>query len=152
MTRSNHRIFLWCVLVVVGSNYLAQIPYYLHLYYFPHHVAPAWGGTLLLGATFVWFLAGFVLLARGSRAGYWLLLTFLVVEVGFYLHNVVVRVTHGFAPFLDLQTRDPILFVVFGIGYLNMLCGLYFIAFLVLRRTTLLADRPSQSASRALAG
>lgn len=151
MTRSNHRIFLWCVLVVVGGNYLAKIPYYLHQYYFPHGAPPAWGGTLLLGATLVWFLAGFILLARGSRAGYWLLLTFLMVEVSFYLHNIVIRVTNGFPPFWNLQTRDLVLFIVFGIGYLNLLCGLYFLAFLVLRRTTFLSDRPGQSAPRALA-
>lgn len=152
MARSNHRIFLWCVLAVVGGNYLAQIPYYLHIYYFPHGAPPAWGGTLLLGATLAWFLAGFVLLARGKRTGYWLLLAFLLVEVGFYLHNMVIQVTHGFAPFFHLQTGDPILFVVFGIGYLNLLCGLYFLVFLVLRRNTLVTERPQPSSPHALAG
>ncbi len=152
MSRSNHRVFLWCVLVVVGGNYLAQIPYYLHVYYIPHGAAPAWGGTLLLGATLAWFLAGFVLLARGSRAGYWLLLAFLLAEVTFYLRNMLTQVTHGFAPFFHLQTRDPILFAVFGMGYLNLVCGVGFLAYLVWRRHTLLGDQPARRQPRALVG
>ncbi len=141
MSRANHRIFLGSVLTVVGVNYLAQIPYYLHLYYLPHRALPALGGTLLLGATLVWFVAGYTLLERGSRAGYWLLLSFLLTEVTFYAHNMLIQVTHGYAPFFHLQTRDPILFVVFAIGYLNFLCGIYFIFFLLRHHHTL--SRPA---------
>ncbi len=149
--RSNHQLFLWGVLAVVGGNYLAQIPYYLHVYYFPRGAAPAWGGTLLLGTTLAWFLAGFVLLARGSRIGYWLLLSFLLVEVTFYLRNMLTQVTHGFAPFFHLQTRDPILFIVFGMGYLNLLCGLYFLVFLGLHYRALVTDRPTLATPQSFA-
>jgi hypothetical protein len=120
--------------VVVGASYLAQIPYYLYLYYLPHRTLPPLIGTSLLVASFVWFLLGWMLLARrGSRAGYWLLLRFLLAEVGFYLANMVNQVTHGFAPFFHLQNRDRLLFTVFAIGYLNMVCGLVFILWLVWR-------------------
>ena len=146
MKRSLNRIVLYAILVVVGANYLAQIPYYLYLYYLPHRALPPLFGTSLLAATFVWFLAGWLLLVRrGSQAGYWLLLTFLLVEACFYLFNMVNQVAHGFAPFFHLQNRDPLLFTVFAIGYLNMVGGFAFIIFLALRyRTLVVNQRPGQ--------
>jgi hypothetical protein len=152
MSRRDQRLFLGCVLVVVGANYFAQVPYYLHLYFLPHGTLPSLGGTLLLGGTLVWFLTGYVLLARGKRVGYWLLLSFLLVEVFFYLYNTLNQVAHGYAPFFHLQTRDPILFVVFGVGYLNLLCGLYFLFYLIWHRRALGADRPHIAPPRALEG
>ena len=142
MKRSLNRIVLYAILVVVGANYLAQIPYYLYLYYLPHRALPPLFGTSLLAATFVWFLAGWLLLVRrGSQAGYWLLLTFLLVEACFYLFNMVNQVAHGFAPFFHLQNRDPLLFTVFAIGYLNLIGAFVFIIFLALRYRTLVADQ-----------
>ena len=140
--RTKHPLFFASVLAVVLANYLAQIPYYLDVYYFPHHAAPNLPGLLLLLATLVWFMVGYVWLARAGRAGYWVLLSFLVVEVGFYMHNMVIQVLNGYAPFFHLQARDPILFVVFAIGYLNLLAGLYFLAFLLWHRRTLIAPQP----------
>lgn len=135
-----NKVVMYGILAVVGANYLAQIPYYLHLYYLPHRALPPLFGTTLLVATFVWFLLGWTLLARrGNRVGFWLLLTFLLAEVGFYLINMLNQVAHGFAPFFHLQNRDPLLFTVFGIGYLNMVGGLGFIIFLAWRYRTLVA-------------
>ena len=133
------RVFLWLVLAVVGANYLAQIPYYLDVYYFPHGAPPSLSGSILLGLTFVWFLAGYTRLAAGSAKGYWLLLSFLVTEVFFYAHNMFIQVTHGYPLFLHLLARDAILTVVFDIGYLNMLLGACFIAYLLLHRRDLIA-------------
>ncbi|MEO7002918.1 MAG: hypothetical protein ABI068_13955 [Ktedonobacterales bacterium] len=144
---TGQRTFLWVVFGVVIANYLAQIPYYLHLYYFPHHVPPSLSGSLLLGATLVWFLAGWLLLARGERllrAGYWLLLSFLLVEVVFYARNMLTQVTHGYPPFMHLQARDPVLWVVFAIGYLNMICGVYFLCHLVRYSSSLVASHPQR--------
>lgn len=96
---------MYCILVVVGANYLAQIPYYLYPDYLPHRALPPLFGASLLLVTFVWFLLGWLLLARrGSRAGFWLLLIFLLADVGFYLFNTVNQVAHGFAPLVHLQT------------------------------------------------
>jgi hypothetical protein len=131
--------FLWLTLMVVGANYLAQIPYYLDVYYFPHGAAPSLSGSFLLGLTFVWFLVGYLRLRKGSVKGYWLLLSFLVTEVFFYAHNMFIQVMHGYPPFLHLQARDPILTVVFDIGYLNMLLGAYFIYALLRHRRDLIA-------------
>ena len=133
-----NRVVMYAILTVVGANYLAQIPYYLHLYYFPHHALPAPFGTSMLVATFVWFLLGWLLLARrGSQAGFWLLLTFLLTEFVFYAANMVNQVAHGFAPFFHLQNRDPLLFTVFAVGYLNLIGGLVFAIFLIWRYRTM---------------
>jgi len=142
MRHPMNRVAMYAILVVVGANYLAQIPYYLYLYYLPHRALPPLFGTSLLAATFVWFLAGWLLLARrGSLTGYWLLLTFLLTEFIFYFLNMVNQVAHGFAPFFHLQNRDPLLWTVFAIGYLNMVCGFAFIIFLALRYRTLVVDQ-----------
>lgn len=144
MRHPMNRVAMYAILVVVGANYLAQIPYYLHLYYLPHRALPPLFGTSLLVATFVWFLAGWLLLARrGNLTGYWLLLTFLLTEFIFYFLNMVNQVAHGFAPFFHLQNHDPLLFTVFAIGYLNMVGGFAFIVFLVLRYRSLVADQPT---------
>jgi hypothetical protein len=137
-----NRIVMYAILIVVVANYLAQIPYYLYLYYFPHHALPPLFGTSLLAATFAWFLAGWLLLARrASRAGYWLLCAFLLTEFIFYMANMVNQVAHGFAPFFHLQNRDPLLFTVFSIGYLNLIGGLVFATFLIWRYRTLVAGQ-----------
>lgn len=130
-SRSWRALFLGLVLAVVGANYLAQIPYYSRIYYFPRHAPPSPTGVALLGLTLVWFLAGFVGLARGQRVGFWLLLTYLVAVVAFYLGNLINQVAHGYAPFFHLQTHDPVLFMVFGIGYLNLVAGSSFLVGMV---------------------
>jgi hypothetical protein len=77
--RAVDRVLMYVILAVVGVNYVAQVPYYLHLYYFPHRALPPLVGTIMLLATLVWFLLGWMLLMRRrSRIGYWLLLTFLL--------------------------------------------------------------------------
>ncbi len=68
---------------IVIANYLAQIPYSIHLYH------TVWGtnlaGTLLLLATFLLFIIPYMLIRRGSTAGYIGLLLFLTIEFLFYL-------------------------------------------------------------------
>lgn len=137
-----NRVVMYAILVVVGANYFAQIPYYLYLYYFPHHAPPSFFGASLLIATFVWFLAGWLLLARrGSQVGFWLLLTLLLTEFAFYAANMINQVAHGFAPFFHLQNRDPLLFTVFAIGYLNLIGPAIFVIYLIVRYRTFVADQ-----------
>ena len=126
------------LLVVVGANYLAQIPYYLHLYYFPHGTLPSAQGVALLGVTCAWFLVGYVGLALRRAAGYWLLLAFLLTEVSFYARGVIIRVTNGYPAFQNMQTHDPVLLVVYGIGYLNMVMDACFVAALLWYRRALI--------------
>ncbi len=129
--------------VVVVLNYGAQIPYYLRLYYFPHHAPPALWGSLALATTLAWFLVGWALLWRGRVAGYWLTLSFLIVETGFYLYNEISQVAHGFPPFFHLTNPDPVLWMVFAIGYLNMVAGVCFVVAMVAWRPALIAP-PAQ--------
>lgn len=139
---SADRVMMYCLLAVVGVNYVAQIPYYLYLYYFPHHAPPNALGTAMLLATLVWFLAGWILLARrGNLVGYLLLLTFLLTEFAFYFLNMVNQVAHGFSPFFHLQNRDPLLFTVFAIGYLNLIGTALFAVYLIWRYRALVADQ-----------
>lgn len=131
------KAFVWTMFAIVIADYIAQIPYYLRLYYFPHHAAPAPLGTLALAATLVWFLVGFTLLLRGRAQGYWLTLTFLLTETGFYLYNAIGQSLHGYSPFFHLTNPDPILWAVFAIGYLNMIAGIVFIAAMIFGRLSL---------------
>jgi hypothetical protein len=90
----------------------------------------------------VWFLAGFVLLARGGTLGYWLLLSYLLVMVGFYLHNVLMQGLNGFNPLFFLRDHDPLVGVVLAIGHGNMVAGAYVIFFLLRHRRALVSDGP----------
>lgn len=142
MQRSRDKLFKAFVLSVVAVNYLAQIPYYLHLYY-PHPLPLI--GSSLLGATLVWFLWGYLLFAKATRLGYWLLISYLVVMVAFYLHSTITHIVGGLNPLFFLRDRDPLVGVVLAIGYVNMLAGIYFISFL-LRHRDILVDTSRESA------
>lgn len=125
--------FLRVVLVVVIANYLAQIVYYFHLY-FPHGAAPALYGTIMLGLSFVGFVIGYIGTIRGSLLGYLLLVAYLITMVGFYLYNLLNQVAHGFSPFYHLTTHDSVLWVVFAVGYLNMIVGAWALVMLAVHR------------------
>ena len=140
---SRTRAFLAVIFVVVIANYVAQVVYYLRLYYLPPRAPPAFWGTLALGATLAWFLAGFALLRRGRQAGYWLTLSYLATETAFYLYNEINSIAHGFPPFFHLANPDPILWAVFAIGYLNMLAGAVFIVLLLAWRPQRGHQRPA---------
>jgi hypothetical protein len=125
------------LLVLVGlvlANYLAQIPYTLHLY----GLSASPRGALLLGATLVWFVAGATLHWRGRAAGYWLLLSFLAVEVVFYFRNEVLLIPAGYGmPYHLTHARDPLLWVVFLIGDVNFLAAGCFVWYLLRERVRL---------------
>jgi hypothetical protein len=141
MQRARQALILRTMLAVVLANYFAQIPYYLDVYYLPHGAPPRLAGTLALLFTLVWFVAGYVWLGRGSRVGYWVLLAFIATEFSFYLWNTGIQALNGFPAGFHLQARDPVLFGVFAIGYLNFLAGAYFIYFLLRNRQSLIAAR-----------
>jgi hypothetical protein len=108
------------LLVVALANYLAQVVYYLDLYY-PQPMA--FPGTALLVLTLVWFLAGYV----GARRGWWmgrlLLLTYLLAMVGFYVANTSELLVHGYGLLWHFQHHDLPVRIVFAVGYLNMFVG-----------------------------
>ena len=129
------QIQLLCAVTV--ANFAAQVVYFFHLYYRPGEL-PDIRSWLLLGAVFALFLCGYVLLARRSTTGYWLLVLFLAMEFFFYLWNLIGSALHGYGLFFQLANPDPILWVVFAIGYLNLFASGYFLGLLLLRRSDFL--------------
>jgi hypothetical protein len=127
---------LTVLLVVVLANYAAQVPYALDLY--GTHVSRTGAG--LLGITLAWFLAGVVLQRRGGRAGragYWLLLSFLITEFLFYFHGQILQLAHGYGMVHDLvHAHDTIVRWVFVVGDLNFVAAGFFAAYLAWHRRT----------------
>jgi hypothetical protein len=118
---------LWVPSAVILANYAAQVPYGLHLY---GPRAITYGSALLL-LTMVWFVAGFWLLIRAKAAGYWLTLSFLVTDFGFYLYNLIGGWVHGYGLFFHAwHLSDPILWAVFMIGYANFFAAGYLLMLL----------------------
>ena len=108
------------LLVMVLANYLAQIVYYLDLYY-PQ--PPAMLGTALLCLTLLWFLAGYVGAQRGWWLGRLLLLSYLLAMVSFYVVGTYGLVVHGYGLLWHLQHHDLPVRMVFALGYLNLVVG-----------------------------
>lgn len=125
--------FLRVTCVVIGANYLAQIPYGLHLYGLTASVLH----SVPLVLTLLWFVLGVVLVARRRPVGYWVLLSFVTVEFAFYLYNTIGEVVHGYGLFFHLWNPDHLLAVVFAIGYINLLAGAYFLWYLLTHRRAL---------------
>lgn len=114
---------------VVIADYLAQIPYYLVNYYLPHGTAPSVSSILLLGLTLAWFLVGYIAIRR-RRFGYWVLLSFALVEGLFYLRTLL------FGP-VAFQLANPsmVIKLVFLIGYATGIVSLAFFVFLLVFRS-----------------
>ncbi len=128
--------------LLILANFIAQVPYFLRLYYRPgmNFLAEA-RPFLIMGFVFVVFLIASILLFKRTIAGYWLMLMFLAVEFLFYLWNTVGEVVHGYGLFFHLQNPDLLLKIVFAIGYINLFAAGYFICLLLLRRDDFLDSR-----------
>jgi hypothetical protein len=120
--------------LLILANFIAQIPYYLHLYYNPHNPFAQAKGILLMLFVFAVFLLASVLLLKQKVLGYWLMVIFLAVEFLFYLWNTIGEVLHGYGFFFHLNNPNLLLKVVFAIGYVNLFASGYFLALLLLKR------------------
>jgi len=72
-----------------------------------------------------------------------MMMLFLIVEFLFYLSTQITQATSGKGILLHvISPDDPILFVVFGIGYLNLIVSAVFIVFTFInhRNNSKLAD------------
>jgi hypothetical protein len=126
-----NRKYLLILLVLVISNFIAQIPYYLHQYRAP----PSILGSLLLLIVLGWFLLSFVWLWQGKTKGFIFIIGFLITEFLFYLSTQITQAISGKGILLHvINPNDTILFIVFGIGYLNLLVSGFFIIFLTVNR------------------
>ena len=76
---------------------------------------------MLLGATLAWFLCGLMGYRRHKEWGYWLLLTYVLVEAVFYLETLA-------SGLFVHQLRDHtwLIDAVFVIGYISGLAAAYY--------------------------
>lgn len=132
------RIQIIILFLLILANFIAQIPYYFHLYYNPNNVlAQARGGIIML-FVFGVFLLSSILLFKQHALGYWLMVIFLAVEFLFYLWNTIGEVIHGYGIFFHLNNHDLLLRAVFAIGYVNLFASGYFLGLLLLKRACFL--------------
>jgi hypothetical protein len=102
------------LVVVTAMNYAAQVPYYVHNDYSPHHLLPGLRALALLGATLVWFVTGLAGFIRHRRWGLAVLISFLVTEAVFY------AATFATGIFLfQMSNPSGLLKTVFVIGYIS---------------------------------
>ena len=128
------RLQVWVLFGVLLANFVAQVPYFLQLYYGPQHPLPDLKSTLLLGSVLLLFLVSFGQLLAKRAAGYYLLIFYLALEFFFYLWNIFGGARHGFGLFFHLADRDPVLWAVNAVGYLSFFAAGYFLLLLIARR------------------
>ena len=120
-----------CFLLIL-ANFIAQVPYFIHLYAGRQSLALDLRSATVMGAVFAWFLAGAALLLFKRRnLGFWLMGAFLAVEFLFYLSGSINGVRHGFGLFFQVFNPDPVLRTVYTIGYTNLFASAYGLALLV---------------------
>jgi hypothetical protein len=136
------RIQAIVLFLLILANFIAQVPYFLHLYYKPGmNILAEAGPFLIMGFVFAVFLAASILLFKRTVAGYWLMLMFLTVEFLFYLWNTIGEVVHGYGLLFHLQNPDLLLKTVFAIGYINLFASGYFLCLLLLKRRDFLMTK-----------
>jgi hypothetical protein len=134
--------------LLILANFIAQVPYFLRLYYKPGMSLLAESRPfLLMGFVFAIFLVASILLFKRAITGYWLMLIFLAVEFLFYLWNTIGEVVHGYGLFFHLQNPDLLLKTVFAIGYINLFAAGYFLCLLLVKRVRFL-DREAVAYAR----
>ena len=119
---------------IVISNYIAQVPYAVHLY--GTHVNPI--GVGMLAFTLLWFLLGFFLITKQNKWGYRLLLAFLITEFFFYLSGEIVTTFVFRVENPIMRFNDMLLWFVFFIGDVNFVVAGYYIYYLIRNRMSIL--------------
>ena len=109
------------LVVITLFNYVAQVPYYIHNDFTPAHPLPGVRAVALLGMTLAWFVIGLVGYRRQKGWGYWLLVSYLLVEAVFYLETIVSGI---FIP--QLRNHTLLIDAVFVIGYASGLVSAYY--------------------------
>ena len=124
------KVFLLPLFLIVIANYVAQIPYGIHLYHGHYNMV----GVFMLFVTLVWFMAGFFL--RHTKVGYWLLLSFLAVEFLFYFHGEILMLFWGYGiGYHLLRVKDQVLWWVFFIGDVNFVAAGYYLYYLLRKKS-----------------
>jgi hypothetical protein len=118
---------------IILLNFIAQVPYFFHLYYHKFSDLKRLF-NLPMGLVFALFIIAYILLVKHRKTGYWLMILFLSMEFLFYLWNAIGSFRHGFGLFLQLYNHDLTLRIVFAIGYLNLFASGYFLCFLLYKK------------------
>lgn len=130
----NIRVQVWVLFSILLANFAAQIVYFFHLYYTPQHPLPEARSVLILGAVFALFLTSYILLLKRHKAGIYAMAFYLSVEFFFYLWNFVENgLRPGLGWFFHLREPDPVLWMVFAIGYLSFFASGYFLALVLIQ-------------------
>lgn len=147
MESKSIRIQVIVLFLLILANFIAQIPYYFHLYYNPNNLLAQARGVLIMSFVFMIFLLASLLFFKQKILGYELMVTFLAVEFLFYAWNTLSEVLHGFGLFYHLANPDLLLRAIFAIGYVNLFASGYFLCLLLLKRTRFL---PAQVRAKSL--
>ena len=121
-------IICFCLIL---ANFIAQIPYFFHLYAFTQAASINLRSGLIMGAVFFFFMASTFLFFRKHPTGYWMMAAFLCAEFLFYFVNQVGSVFHGNGLFVGINNPDLILKVIYSIGYINLFAAGYWLYLLV---------------------
>lgn len=133
--KSKRSVALFILFIIVITNYIAQIPYDLHLYGGRYNSV----GILLLGITFAWFIIGILLTLTKIKLGYWILLSFLLAQFIFYFYGQIIMMIVGYGLLYHLlRFKDMILWWVFFIGDINFFAAGFYIYYLLKNRVLFL--------------
>jgi hypothetical protein len=137
LTSKSPKIQIIIPYLLIVANFIAQIPYFIHQYYDPHHPFAQIKGILLMSGVLAFFILASVLLFRRQRPGYILMVIFLSVEFLFYLWTTLAEPLHGYGWFFHLyaQDEDLVLKTVFAIGYVNLFAAGYLLGLLLFKRS-----------------
>ncbi len=122
---------------LILANFIAQIPYFIHLYAQTQSLASDLRSAAIMGGVFALFISGSILLARHKPAGYWMMVVFLAAEFLFYAWNTLRSVLRGYPLFFQIHNPDILLRIVYTIGYINLFASGYFLVLLWLHRKEL---------------
>ncbi len=120
-------------------NFIAQAFYFYHLYYngfksLETHLPQ----IIIIVVTLAFFLVPSLLLYMKKKVGYYLLLSFLIVEFLFYLMNFIEAFIHYANPFFQLNNPDMFLRVIFVIGYMNLFSSGYLLLLIIRNKKEIL--------------
>ncbi len=119
------------LVVITLTNYAAQIPYYVHNDFSPHHLLPGIRALVLMTGTLAFFLVGLAGHQRRLRWGTPVLVAFLTIEAVFYAETFA---TGAFMH--QLANPSDLLKAVFVIGYVSGASAGYY-AYRLLRQARL---------------
>ncbi len=127
-------------------NFLAQIPYFFHLYFRSQALWVTLRSFFIMGSVFAFFLIASILLYRRQRWGYPLMIIFLLIEFLFYFYGVISSLIHGYGLFFQVHNPDLVLRIIYSIGYLNLFASGYFLFLLLFYRRFLQKENQARDA------